>query len=177
MSSLGRELLLSSITKYFNKNPEHLETIIQIINGKYNLSLRMLDWLVSHYSKQNNVVYWIDTKEDKYYNKPPRDPDVAKRCQKFDMNIEYRGQLKSYTKQYTDPFRRHNRITYMVDNERSIETTIGQLNFFRWVFRNKVLDYALNNKNAIITDMTKDNNTSKKKQQKENKTTCYIRID
>lgn len=176
MSSLGRDLLLSSITKYFNEHPEHLETIILIINGKYNLSLRMLDWLVTHYAKRKNIIYWIDPKEKTYYSKLPKDIEVAKRCIKFDMNMEYRGQLKSYTKQYTDPFRRHNRITYMVDNDRSIETTIGQLNFFRWVFRNNVLDYAMNNKNAIVADMCKEN-TIKKKDQKNTKKSCYIRFE
>ena len=34
-----------------------------------------------------------------------------------------------------------------------IITTVGQLNFFRWVIKTKVLDWIINNQNLIEQDM------------------------
>ena len=44
-----------------------------------------------------------------------------------------------------------------------IQTTIGQLNFFRWALENKILDYIEKNVESINNDMNKRNSTSKKK--------------
>jgi hypothetical protein len=47
-----------------------------------------------------------------------------------------------------DPFRRHERINFVLDTKvaqgttpRVIETTVGQLNFFRWALQNHVIEY------------------------------------
>ena len=86
--------------------------------------------------------------------------------------------MKSYSKFYFDPFRRHNRITYVIDENRTIETTIGQLNFFRWVFKNKILDYVQRYSKKIAKEMA--NNDKKppntNKQSILNKG-CYVRFD
>ena len=44
-----------------------------------------------------------------------------------------------------------------------IETTIGQLNFFRWYIENKIIDYIETNFKQIENDMNKRNSTSKKR--------------
>ena len=44
-----------------------------------------------------------------------------------------------------------------------METTIGQLNFFKWAIENKIIDYIENHYNAILTDMNLRNSTSKRK--------------
>ena len=41
----------------------------------------------------------------------------------------------------------------MGDNE--VETTIGQLNFFRWALENLVVEYICQNKDIIEKDMNK----------------------
>jgi phage antirepressor YoqD-like protein len=51
------------------------------------------------------------------------------------------------------------------DKEYSIETTIGQLNFFKWAIENQVIHYIETNYDTIEKDMNNRNSTSKKKEQ------------
>ena len=80
------------------------------------------------------------------------------------MYLEYKGQLKAYSKKYFDPFCRKDRITYCYDqkNEKYIITTIAQLNFFKWALKYKVLQYLEKNFDDIYHDMVfnKKNNAS-----------------
>jgi hypothetical protein len=49
------------------------------------------------------------------------------------------------------------------DNEYSIETTIGQLNFFKWAIENGIIKYIENNYSIIEDDMNTNNSISKLK--------------
>ena len=60
-------------------------------------------------------------------------------------------------------FVRWERINIPYKENTEIQTTIGQLNFFRWALENKILDYIEKNVEAINNDMNKRNSTSKKK--------------
>ena len=52
-----------------------------------------------------------------------------------------------------------------------METTIGQLNFFRWIIENNILNYIEKNIEDINKDMNNRNSTSKNnKSKKTNKT-------
>ena len=44
-----------------------------------------------------------------------------------------------------------------------METTIGQLNFFKWAIENKVIDFIEGNYETIEKDMNTRNSTSKRK--------------
>jgi hypothetical protein len=155
--SNSQELMLKSLTKYFKSNLENEKTFVNIITGKYNVSLRLLDWLVTHYAKANNIIYWINLEKDTLEETAPKCKKEAANMKKIILYIEYRAQLKSYTKYNFDPFRRHERIQYHVgkENDRIIETTIGQMNFFRWVFENKILDFAKFHSQNIVKHMSK----------------------
>jgi hypothetical protein len=180
MNNLGQCLLLTSLTEYYNKNEKNKYILKDIIDGKHKLSLRIIEWLVTHYAKINNIYYWIDENKQ-IYNQLP---DDSKMCyKKVNLYHDYRAQLKSYSKFNFDSFRRHNRISFFLDldNKVFIETTIGQLNFFRWIFNNGVIDYALINYDNIYTKMI-SNNTSKNKMsgsitQDIVKTKCLLRFD
>jgi hypothetical protein len=114
-----------------------------IINGNSPLSLRIIDWFVTHHAKSMNVTYWIDD-ATRSMKEQPRQNDANLR--KFSLYLEYRAQLQSYTKMFFDPFRRYDRITFVLENQPtivSVETTVGQLNFFRWALENHVVDYIL----------------------------------
>jgi hypothetical protein len=84
---------------------------------------------------------------------------------KFHLYYEYRAQLKSYTKLYFDPFRRHNRISFVVQTapHMAIETTLGQLNFFRWAIQNHILDYVQSHLTEIEEAMTQYQSHRKKR--------------
>lgn len=44
-----------------------------------------------------------------------------------------------------------------------METTIGQLNFFKWAIENKIIEFIDENYEAIENDMNSRNSTSKRK--------------
>jgi hypothetical protein len=66
MSDFGQTLLLSSLTDFYNKNPKYKITLKEIIDGKHKLSLRIIEWLVTHYAKSNNIYYWVDEEKNIY---------------------------------------------------------------------------------------------------------------
>lgn len=99
----------------------------------------------------------------------------------FEVFSNYKAQLKSLNKKNFDPFCRRKRIKFYYndsDNE-YINTTVGQLNFFKWAIENYILEYIEENIIEIEYDMnkyTKNNNKKyidktkkKKKELKENK--------
>ena len=181
--NIGKELLLSSLSNFYNKNENYKNILISIIESKYHLSLRMIDWLVTHYSKNNNVIYWISNNDNKIYETCPTDIDNYHTFKKVNLYLDYRAQLKSYTKFNFDSFRRHDRITFIIDTEKNlkIETTIGQLNFFRWAFSNNIIEYATIYKKEIYKSMIKNNKDIIKQQtipkQDIIKTKCFLCFD
>jgi hypothetical protein len=77
--------------------------------------------------------------------------------------MDYKLKLKAYSKKRFDPFCRWDRITIPYKEGSCIETTIGQLNFFKWALENKVVDYIEANYQQIENDMNSRNSTSKRK--------------
>jgi hypothetical protein len=75
----------------------------------------------------------------------------------FNVYLNYKTQLKAYSKKQFDPFQRRERISFEVQNanneKQKIVTTIGQLNFFRWAIQNNILEYAERNVKDIEKDM------------------------
>jgi hypothetical protein len=57
-------------------------------------------------------------------------------------------------------------IKFAYDKEKSIETTVGQLNFFKWAIENGVLAYIVDHLTDIVEDMIL---SSKQKKSKPNK--------
>jgi hypothetical protein len=74
--------------------------------------------------------------------------------------------LKAYSKRRFDPFCRWDRISIPYKDDKFIETTIGQLNFFKWAIENKVIDFIEENYETIEKDMNSRNSTSKRKELK-----------
>ena len=71
--------------------------------------------------------------------------------------------MKAYRKRRFDPFCRWDRISIPYKNGTCIETTIGQLNFFKWALENKVIHFIEENYEDIEKDMNNRNSTSKRK--------------
>lgn len=154
LMTASQDLLLSSITNYYSKYYDKRVLLEKIIQSQYKISLRLIDWFITHYTRHNNVVLWIDTRTNTFIEKHNVDNADLK---KFHIYLEYRTQLKSYTKMFFDPFRRHERISFIISKKPlvAIETTIGQLNFFRWIFQNNILQYIEKNIEHIEEEMTK----------------------
>ena len=71
----------------------------------------------------------------------------------FNVFLNYKSQLKAYSKKQFDPFCRRERISFFYDDDKEIITTVGQLNFFRWAIDNKVIEYINKNLKEIEYDM------------------------
>jgi len=162
MISKGSDLLLNSLSTYYDKHPEYRSILNAIIEGDYAVSLRVIDWFITHYSKYKNIMYWIDERMDVIHESVVG--QMGPHLKKFHLYLEYRAQLKSYTKLNFDPFRRHQRISFVLENKPAmvvIETTIGQLNFFKWIFQNHVLDYIMHHQSEIELQMLEYQNKKK----------------
>ena len=117
--------------------------------------MRILDWFVTNYCKKYNVV--IDS---------PRDQTIKKMI----VHLDYKSQLKAYSKKQFDPFCRRERINFLYGKSNELITTVGQLNFFRWIIENSITEYIHNNLENIEKDMNssiralyKDNGNDKDK--------------
>jgi hypothetical protein len=154
MTNACHNLLLSSLTAYYQRRPAHRKLLYEIIEGLSPLSLRVIDWFVTHYARTHQVLYWIDDATQTLHEAYP-DPPHGTQLRKFSLYLDYRAQLKSYTKMYMDSFRRHERITFVLETDpfAAVETTVGQLNFFRWALSNHVIEYIMNNLADIERNM------------------------
>jgi hypothetical protein len=119
----------------FYNQPGRLEEVLPVLSGTSPVSLRLIDWFVTNYSKKFNVAYPMDDRQ-------------------FMVHFHYKRELKAYSKRLFDPFCRRDRISFQIRGHAPIEeTTVGQLNFFRWAIEKGVLNYILANKEAVEADM------------------------
>ena len=112
---------------YSEKNTDRVR---DILTGKSNLSLRLIDWFVTNYAKKFNISYM--TKANKHVI----------------VYLSYKSHLKAYSKKMFDPFCRHERINF-----RGVSTTVGQLNFFAWAIEDECIDYMHTHIDDIHADM------------------------
>jgi hypothetical protein len=138
------ELLLNNLMDFY-KDENNLTRMLKIITGDSKISLRIVDWFATNYAK-------------KYYT------ILADGDRRFKVYFDYKLKLKAYSKKRFDPFCRWDRISIPYKNDTCIETTIGQLNFFKWAIENKVVNYIETNYDTIEKDMNNRNSTSKKKE-------------
>ena len=145
------DLLLSSLMEFYN-NRENLNKMIRIINGDSEISLRIVDWFVTNYAKKYYTVY-----------EQTCGTEDTQTITRFKVYNDYKLKLKAYSKKRFDPFCRWDRVSIPYDNEQYMETTIGQLNFFKWALDNNIIDYIKNNYDVIECDMNKRNSTTKRR--------------
>ncbi len=135
-----KDVLMQSLILFF-KERKNLNMVIPIITGKSKISLRILDWFVTNFSKKNNINYIVQ-----YENK-------LKGTRNFIVYLDYKAQLKAYSKKLFDPFCRRERISFIDHDNNELITTVGQLNFFRWAIENKIIDFIYENYDDIEQDM------------------------
>jgi hypothetical protein len=143
------ELLLNNLMEFYNDDVI-LTRMLKIITGESKISLRIVDWFVTNYAKKNFTLYDFENKNGEKI--------------RFKVYFDYKLKLKAYSKKRLDPFCRWDRISIPYKDSSFIETTIGQLNFFKWAIENKVIDYIQDNYDIIEKDMNNRNSTSKRKE-------------
>jgi hypothetical protein len=139
-------LLMNNLIKFYNEN-DNMDKMLRIINGESNISLRIVDWFATNYAKKFYTVYTLHDNENK----------------RFKVYMDYKLKLRAYSKKRFDPFCRWERITIPYKDGNAIQTTIGQLNFFKWALENEVITYIEQNYSSIEKDMNSRNSTSKRK--------------
>jgi len=134
-----QELLVKWLQEFYSK-PGRVTDILPILTDNGPVSLRLIDWFVTNYSKKHNITYTLSQ------------PDGSEKL--FSVYFYYKRELKAYSKRLFDPFCRRERINFLVYGQPALEeTTVGQLNFFRWAIETGVLDYVRKHATDIDTDM------------------------
>jgi len=148
----AKSLLMMSLTRFYSHRP-NMMAVLPFIDGSSNISLRTIDWFVTNYTRRHNLML-----------------SMAKDASPASVYVSYRTQLKAYSKQQFDPFRRRDRITYFYDEQSSVETTVGQLNFFRWMLQTGLLKYITDHIREIEKDMDNAASSSTDSKRESNKT-------
>ena len=146
---INNTLLLESLHNFYVK-PYNRDKLLHLLNDHESISLRSIDWFITNYSKKNNTYYIVYGDKDGL----PSFSDIDNKYRN-NMNVfhSYKSQLKAYSKKKFDPFCRRDRILFKIDDKYSVETTLGQLNFFKWAISNMIVDYIELNKDEIEHDM------------------------
>lgn len=162
-------LLMNSLNEFY-KDGKYISKIKPILDQKAEVSLRILDWFITNYAKKYRVI--INGNFDVYQN--------------------YKLMLRSFSKRQFDPFCRKNKIVFYYQNwedstdknatkgvelksssqmtdEACLETSCGQLCFFRWCFQNGIIDYVENHLEEIENDMKQSLKTDRKETPQERK--------
>ena len=146
-------LLLKNLLKFYEKG-NNLDTMLKIINGHSNISLRIIDWFATNYAKKYYTVYTIQNT-----------------LRRFKVYVDYKLKLKAYSKKRFDPFCRWDRISVPYKEDKDIETTIGQLNFFKWAISNNIIECVEKHHSVIIESMNKSNKEEKIRKKKKKTST------
>lgn len=161
--STQNDLLLKNLMEFYEKaeteegdtgtegggkeTETNFDKMLKIITGESKISLRIIDWFVTNYSKKHYTIFVFEEKNNR----------------RFKIYDDYKLKLKAYSKKRFDVFCRFQRIELPYKNCH-IETTIGQLNFFKWALENKIIDYIDKNYELIEKDMNCHKSVSKKRE-------------
>jgi len=131
-----KEILIKKLKEYYT-NKENVEKLYKsIMEG---IALRLIYWFCVSYSKKENI----------------------------EINGErvidgYRERLREYKNEMYDPYCRGERIYIERGEGEMMETTIGQLNFFRWGIEKGIIEYCEQNERRLREEMIRDKKETKK---------------
>lgn len=124
---------MHSLSRFYS-DPARVRSILPILQGQSPISLRLLDFFATSYSRVHNT-------------------SIRQRDGVLNVHLSYRAQLRAYSKAMFDPFRRRERILFYYTETEVIETTCAQLAFFRWLLEHGILEYITEHLDLIERDM------------------------
>ena len=142
-----QELIIASLQRFYSGRDD-LNEIVELLKGTSEVSLRLIDWFVTNFAKAHSTSYILNGQE-------------------FVVYMNYKNQLKAYSKKLFDPFCRRERISFQIPGHEAFLTTVGKLNFFRWAIEKGILDYIKGHQPEIEKEM----NTTMREQAKKPSTT------
>lgn len=128
-----QELVVSRLQQFYAERTD-VADLVPLLQGTSKVSLRLIDWFVTNFSKRHNVAYIHEGTE-------------------FLVYANYKSQLKAYSKKLFDPFCRRERILFEVPGFEAFVTTVGKLNFFRWAIEKNIINYIENHYDEIEKEM------------------------
>lgn len=155
LKTVDERSLYTKIDKFFNTECDlkTIQKMVKIIENDDSISLRLLNWFAMKHSATMQSLEITN---------------VDGNTELFDVKISYRARLNTHSKKYFDPFRRGRKFDYQydkADNTKTVETTLCQLNFFRWLFMHDLLDYVEEHFEELKNRMGTFNNVEKKKKE------------
>lgn len=146
----SHKLMEIHLKDFFEKKyPNSIDNIVKPILNDKKISLRLLEYFVTKYSKEIPVII--------KYKKNGRIRYIS-------VYDSYTNQLHSFDKKKLDPFNRNHtqnkkknehKFDFKYGNKILEKTTICQLNFFRWIIKENILDYVEQNIDKIKEHMDK----------------------
>ena len=131
------KIVSKELARFYDK--EKIEKIKPIINQEHDISLRLIDWTLTNYSKKNCIKYKLSN------------------GRMIDVFESYKNYMTSYKRNILfDLFRRGkcSKVIYGNGKDDFIISGIKQLNSFRCVLEIELIEYRdIKNKEKIETDM------------------------
>ena len=124
--------LLYKLSEFYGRY-NNINKVSEILCGNSKISLRFLEWFITKYAKQNDIMY-----SPSYKNS-----GMQSHAKCINIYGSYKKTLYSNSRQYFSIFNKDNSVKLKINNK--INTTISQLNFFKWILENKILDYITDN--------------------------------
>lgn len=138
--TLHNDILIREL-KAFYQIAKNANMLNKYLNHK-KISLRIIDFFITHYCKVNNIIISLSNK--KFFN----------------IYSSYKQYLKAYSKILFDPFCRKHKIDFLINvngHETKFDTSLGQLNFFKWLIEHNLLSYIEANIITIDEELAKYN--------------------
>lgn len=146
---------LTDILEFYRDEYNMKQFVDIVVLKNRNVPLSIFEHFVTTYSKKYNTTYYIKRNTGENVE--------------FNVYQNYKQQLNGNKKKEFDPYCRceiHNLIELeykCLDKMYKFSSSIGQLNFFRWVIKNLMTEYIEINLNEIYNDMKlKIKNNNKK---------------
>tara|TARA_Y100000748_G_C15486338_1_gene484877 strand:+ start:1573 stop:2223 length:651 start_codon:yes stop_codon:yes gene_type:complete len=136
------DLIMKKVRRFFDIEENFLQ-LKPILTQESEISLRVLDWSTTNWSRKNTVI--LETTRNGS-------------LEKVNMFLDYKANLKAFSKRSFDPFCRRERIMlkFSCDPEqRTYISTTAQLNFMKWAIETGVLEYCRKNITELEHDMVK----------------------
>ncbi len=127
---------------------KHLQAVLASMPTRQSLSGcsgRSIDYLVTHFTTLRTPGYYLDISK-------PSDPFLVDRNtllhpnHKYiyvDIGHAYKQNMSVYSKCFFDCFKRGKPVLYLTESGESVELYLGQVMFFIWVCKFKVLDFLM----------------------------------
>jgi len=156
---LNHRLQFDELTRFYASKQDYLQNVVLPFGGPPcdgRPSLRLLNWTVTILAQLRSLAYYVDAQKRVFDTREECETGGVEPFVKIELGNSYLQAIAPPSSKVDfDPCRRHARILFPVAfRPEPIETTLGQLNFFRWVHRIALLQWVEPRKAELKKYMT-----------------------